>query len=252
MEEKLARVDLQVVDLAKRYGQELTPEQKRQIDVIKDNVRELDRLQTEQERIASFNREIGDSFSRAFEEGILGAKNFGDVIGSLGQQIERALFSRFVSASINDFIGGFDFGSIFGGGGSGGSATAAAAASSSGGGFFSGLFDALPSFDVGTSRVPRDMLAKIHKNEIIVPAQHAERFREKDFFPGATSAQRSNIVVNVVNNSSAQVQTQARETSNGTQLDVMIDELVSQKIGTLGSRTNQALNAFSQRSLIRR
>jgi phage-related minor tail protein len=35
----------------------------------------------------------------------------------------------------------------------------------------------LPSFDVGTNRVARDMTANIHKDEMIVPARQAERLR---------------------------------------------------------------------------
>ena len=35
----------------------------------------------------------------------------------------------------------------------------------------------LPSFDVGTDRVPRDMLAMLHKDEIVVPAAAAPAFR---------------------------------------------------------------------------
>ena len=39
-----------------------------------------------------------------------------------------------------------------------------------GGGFLSGLLAMLPSFDVGTDYVPKDMVAKIHAGEKIVPA----------------------------------------------------------------------------------
>lgn len=35
----------------------------------------------------------------------------------------------------------------------------------------------LPSFDVGTSRVPRDMIAKIHKDEMIIPASQSREIR---------------------------------------------------------------------------
>jgi hypothetical protein len=50
----------------------------------------------------------------------------------------------------------------------------------SGGGFLAGIgnwFSNLFSFDVGTDRVPHDMIAQIHKGEMIVPAYDAERLR---------------------------------------------------------------------------
>jgi len=36
------------------------------------------------------------------------------------------------------------------------------------------LFDSqgLPSFDVGTNRIPRDMIAQLHKDEAVVPAAY--------------------------------------------------------------------------------
>jgi hypothetical protein len=46
-----------------------------------------------------------------------------------------------------------------------------------GGGLFGALFGGLPSFDVGSSNVPRDMVAKIHKGEMIVPTKEANMIR---------------------------------------------------------------------------
>lgn len=39
------------------------------------------------------------------------------------------------------------------------------------------LSSVLPKFDVGTDRVPHDMFAMIHKDEMIVPAYDANRIR---------------------------------------------------------------------------
>jgi len=49
------------------------------------------------------------------------------------------------------------------------------------------------------------------------------------------------VVVNIQNNSSAQIKQQSRETSNGTQIDVVIDELVADKMSTPGSRSRGAM-----------
>lgn len=62
----------------------------------------------------------------------------------------------------------------------------------------------------------------------------------------------SPVVVNVINNSNAKATTQQRQTEQGTTIDVMIDELVAQKLGQTGTASNQALTAFNNRQLIAR
>jgi tape measure domain-containing protein len=61
-----------------------------------------------------------------------------------------------------------------------------------------------------------------------------------------------NVNVNIINNNGSQVQTQQRQTSNGMDLEVMIDQAVADKISTPGTRTNQALAAYSNRGMVRR
>ena len=48
---------------------------------------------------------------------------------------------------------------------------------------------ALPSFDVGTDYVPRDMVAQIHKGERIVPAANNR--------PGALGGHSVSVVINM-------------------------------------------------------
>jgi hypothetical protein len=69
------------------------------------------------------------------------------VLSGLGQDIIRILLRRNVTDPLANAIGSADFGSIF-----------------------SSIFSNLPSFDVGTDYVPRDMVAKVHKGERIIPA----------------------------------------------------------------------------------
>lgn len=61
-----------------------------------------------------------------------------------------------------------------------------------------------------------------------------------------------NVVVNVINNGNSTVKTEQHQTSSGMEIDVMIDQAVSQKISTQGSETNRALNTFNNRRLISR
>lgn len=62
----------------------------------------------------------------------------------------------------------------------------------------------------------------------------------------------SPVVVNVINNSTAQARVEQRETSNGTEIDVMIDQLVAEKMGKPGTSSNTALRAFNNQKLIAR
>lgn len=62
----------------------------------------------------------------------------------------------------------------------------------------------------------------------------------------------SPVVVNVINNSNAKATVNQRQTSQGTEIDVMIDQLVADKLGTLGTASNTAMNTWNNRQLIAR
>ena len=61
-----------------------------------------------------------------------------------------------------------------------------------------------------------------------------------------------NVVVNVINNSNAQTSVNQRETTQGTEIDVLIDQVVAEKLGTQGTASNTAMNAWNNRMLIAR
>lgn len=60
------------------------------------------------------------------------------------------------------------------------------------------------------------------------------------------------VVVNIYNNSNANATVNQRMTSQGIQLDVLIDNIVSEKLSTQGSATNSALTTYQNRKLIAR
>lgn len=62
----------------------------------------------------------------------------------------------------------------------------------------------------------------------------------------------NDVVVNVYNNSNAQASVNQRQTSQGTEIDVMIDQLVAEKMSQPGTSSNSALTAFNNRRLITR
>jgi hypothetical protein len=140
-------------------------------------------------------------------------KDFGNSIANvvdqlvaeqLGKQLFESLFGQggvsMGSAGGSPVgIGGF-LASLFGGRGSSGVDANAdiTMAGGSGGGFLAGIgdwFSSLMSFDVGTDRVPRDMLAMIHQDEMIVPKYDADRIRSGGAGQGHTYNNYNNFTI---------------------------------------------------------
>ena len=107
-------------------------------------------------------------------------QSFGDTVRKM---IAEAASAQLMKTLFGDFAGksGGSLGGLLGGGlsklaglftgGSGGEISALAGSDAPIGVLPSGFFDALPSFAVGTSYVPHDMVARIHKGERITPAE---------------------------------------------------------------------------------
>lgn len=68
----------------------------------------------------------------------------------------------------------------------------------------------------------------------------------------ADNSNASPVVVNVINNSNAQAKVEQRQTSQGMEIDVMIDQLVAEKMSQPGTSSNSALRAFNNQKLIAR
>lgn len=97
-------------------------------------------------------RELGLTFTSAFEDAVVGGEELSDVLQSLLADIAKFALRKGFTEPALEMLGGFDLGSLFGMGGVG------------------DLPDFVPSFAVGTDYVPHDMIAQIHKGERIVPA----------------------------------------------------------------------------------
>jgi hypothetical protein len=95
-------------------------------------------------------RELGLTFTSAFEDAVVGGEELSDVLEALLDDIAKFALRKGFTEPALDLLSGFDFGSLFGG--------------------ISDLPDFVPSFAVGTDYVPHDMIAQIHKGERIVPA----------------------------------------------------------------------------------
>ena len=198
----------------------------RQTELQKKQSAEQKRAEEQDKNRRRAMDELGASFKSAFEDAIVEGEKFGDVLSALFKDIERLLLRKSITEPLVNAIAG----------------------SGAGSGFLSGIGDFLfgggvPSHATGIDYVPRDMMARIHKGEAVVPASEAKAMR---------AGGGGDVVVNITNNAGAAVSSSTRQTSSGTELNVMIDQAVADNIARPGSKTNQALAAQSGRSLVRR
>lgn len=110
------------------------------------------RLGITTEKVAEVNdaaRQLGMTFSSAFEDAIVEGKETSEVLAALAKDIERIVVRKSITEPLGNAISGLfnkvDIGSVF--------------------------KDLLPSYDVGTPYVPSDGPAYLHKGEAVVPAE---------------------------------------------------------------------------------
>lgn len=123
-------------------------------------------------------RELGMTFTSAFEDAVIEGKKFQDVLKAIADDIFRLFLRKQVTEPASNalssiFGGGGGIGSMFGsllGGSQGSMARLFATGSSS-------FIGPLPAFDTGTARVPHDMVAQIHKNEAVLTPDEADEWR---------------------------------------------------------------------------
>lgn len=117
-------------------------------------------------------RDVADilqgEFMSAFDSIISGTQSAKKAFGDMARSILRSLASMAANKLLTNL-----FGSLLGGG----APTHA---------LYGG---ALPSFAVGTTRVPRDMVAQIHKDEMVIPARQADAIRSRGGGGGGLSVQ---------------------------------------------------------------
>ncbi len=101
----------------------------------------------ELKKASDLAKDLGLTFSSAFEDAIVGGNSLRDVLKGLEQDLLRIITRKLITEplgnAVSGAVSGFDF---------------------------SSLLALLPSFDVGTDYVPRDMVAKVHKGERILTA----------------------------------------------------------------------------------
>lgn len=144
--------------LAEQWKQVFAEIDAEQDRAIEDGRQYLESLKTDTKEASKFGRELGLTFSSAFEDAIIKGEEFSSVLRGLAQDLLRIVARKTITEPIGDAVSGF-----FKGG-------AQQLSGPTGGGIWDTLTSWLPKFATGTDYVPRDMVAMIHKGERIVPA----------------------------------------------------------------------------------
>lgn len=131
---------------------EIDAEQERAIQAGADY---LAGIEDAAKKAAEIGKELGFTFSSAFEDAILKGAEFRDVLKGIASDILRIIARKAVTepiaASISNMFSGFNFGSFFGGS------------------------SPVAAFAAGTDYVPRDGFAYLHKGEAVTPASETGR-----------------------------------------------------------------------------
>lgn len=175
--QKLAEIE----NTLKEKNISLTETQRGQLEQCLDNIEKQKNALEELGNKSNFLTSSVDQIAEAFKNGEKASAAFKKVAINALSEIAKTAISSFGRA-IDGGGGGGILGSLFG-------------AVSSGIGSFFGSF--LPSFDVGSYNVPSDMVANIHKGEMIVPAKEAAQIRAGGSGGGVTVMQTINIGENV-------------------------------------------------------
>lgn len=224
---------LQINNQLAKLGITLSAQQRKDLDAALDKYGSLIEQQKEQaeaterqkqadrDRAQAF-QELTSTFESAFEAAAMGGEKLSDVLNSLLKDIQKLALRQYVTKPLTD--------ALFGSSGGGGLLGQLGAS----------IFGSFSSHAAGISYVPRDALVRVHKGEEIVNRREVDRGRGGGYSK-----------VNIYNSDSGN-KVSAQPSQDGESLDVKIDRVVARKLGQKGSRSNQALETFANRTIIRR
>ncbi len=237
------------------------------LDWVNDTSSKQGRLAEENKKLADsfdFAKDATKSFFSDMREGLRDGQSLWESFGNAVVNVLDKILDKIMDIGVDylfDALGGMGtkggetkfswgnivsgIGSFFGGGESTSAATPAAAAK--GGAFTNGVYSSPTLFKFANGG-QFGVMGEAGP-EAVMPLR---RGPDGSLGVDADGVAGGNVVVNIINNSNAQATVNQRETRQGTEIDVLIDQTVAQKMTQQGSYSNNALNAYSNRRLVMR
>lgn len=195
-----------------------------------------------------FARSTTSGFFRDLKSNIQQGKSLWESFGNSVTNVLNKILDKFLDLAVNIAFDSFkpSFGNIFSGLQGGG--TKPIAKFANGGAFTNSVVNKPTAFAYGGSFGVMGEAGP----EAIMPLKRGSDGSLGVQLNGSSAPANSNVIVNIHNNSGATATSKQRQTSQGMEIDVMIDEIVSEKLTKEGSATNRSINMYNSRQLIKR
>lgn len=248
-----------LLNQATQKGIELTPQQVTELGNLAGQMANIEAETKRTEAAMGFLKESGKDFISSFKadmaagEGVI--KSFGNAVLGVFEKIANKLIDSGIDQIFEGFQDSSSSGGIlssvagFLGFADGGSFDGASVNKFAKGGAFTNSIVSKPTLFQFANGGKFGEMGEAGP-EAIMPLS-----RGSDGSLGVRAvggASENNVYVNVQNNGNSTVGVNQRETSNGIEIDVMIDESVGEKIGDQSSLTNRSLQSFNNRTLRKR
>lgn len=160
------------LDLAQEAGLENAKDLAKANEAVAESTYKIKEAQQEAIRITD---QFHESLSNALTNAIMDFNSASDAAANLAKAIAQMIIQRSIAEPLTTALVG--------------------ESGTSGGGLLGGVIShLLPSFDVGSPNIPNDMIAQIHKGEMIIPRVQADAIRSgKTSGGGITLVQNNNF-----------------------------------------------------------
>ena len=257
------KYETNLLNEAQRRNIELTPEQTTKIKELAAGLANADVTATKAKEAFDFAKNAGRSFFGDLKSSLIEGKSLWESFGNAVLNVLNKIFDRIMNSGVDllfDAMGpsikGFFGGST--------AKTPAVVESAKGnvfspeginkfanGGAFTNSIVSKPTFFKFANGSKIGEMGEAGA-EAIMPLHRGPDGSLGVKAVGSNDNAEVKVIININNNSKADVSVNKRQTSQGLEIDVMIDELVSEKLSQQGSSTNRALNVHNSRKMISR